>query len=250
MRKIFLQQNDNRTNFIKHKLQEKGIFTLDFETNLSKITKNDVVIVTPAYKWTREIASKIPQGATIFGGNYKEELNDILGVYNYHNFMKNEDFVLKNASYTAEAFLVNLISDTKTSLFDQKIAVLGSGRVAKAIWLVLYKLGVPFDVSMRNEKEINHAKLLSNKVFHLENFKSQAKNYDTIINTIPFEIFENYNENDFKKDVAVFELASKKCLNIEKFPHINYIFCPSLPSKYMGDSAGDLMLQFVLKTLQ
>ncbi len=249
MRRFFLQQNDNRTAFIKQKLQEVGNNTFEIEKDISKMSKDDIVIVTPSYKWTIDTLQKIPQGATVFGGMFREELKEQINKLDYHNFMLDEDFVLKNATFTAEAFLVDLISNTKLSLFEQKILILGSGRVAKAIWLVLLKLGVNFDLAMRNKSEQNYARLISNKVFQIDDLKSVVGNYDTIINTIPFEIFENYKENNFKKDVTIFELASRKCLNKDNFPHINYIFCPSLPSKYLGDSAGKLMLQFILKTI-
>ena len=250
MRKFFLQENDNRTNFIKKKLQERGELVANFEENLKDISSRDIVVVTPAYKWTENIVKQIPQDTTVFGGNFNKDLQDYFDKLNYYNFMNNEDFVLQNANYTAEAFLVDLISNTKNSLFDQKILVLGSGRVAKAIWIVLHKLGVPFDISARNEKELNYAKLISKNVFSTTKLKRHTKKYDTIVNTIPFEIFEKFSEQNFKNNVNIFELASKKCLNIAKFSQINYIFCPSLPSKYLGNSAGKLMLQFITKTLK
>lgn len=250
MRKFFLQQNDNRTNYIKQKLQEKGKVVLDFEPNVGEITKDDVVIVTPAFKWTSEIAQKIPRESIVFGGMFRDDIKNIIEQLNYHNFMLDEDFVLKNATYTAEGFLADLILNTKSSLFDQKILILGSGRVAKAVQYILHKLSVPFDVAMRNEKEVYFAKLLAKKAFYLDDLKVITKDYDTIINTIPFEVFEKFDKNDFKKDVVVFELASKKCLNVEKLSEIKYVFCPSIPSKYLGNSAGDLMFQFVLRTIK
>ncbi len=226
-----------------------GENTLDFEPNLDKITKKDIVIVTPAFKWTEEIAKKIPRGTTVFGGMYKDA-KDYIEQLDYHNFMLDEDFVLKNATYTAEGFLVDLIKNTKMSLFEQKILILGSGRVSKAVQYILYRLSVPFDVAMRNEKELNLAKLLTKRAVNIKDLKEVIKNYDTIINTIPFEIFEDYIKDDFKSDVVIFELASKKCLDVNNLPDINYVFCPSIPSKYLGDSAGKLMLQFVLDALK
>lgn len=245
MNKFYLDYKDNRLKYIKELLTQNGDLVFDFESNLSNIKSEDICIVSPAYKWKSEVVSKLPRNVRVFGGNYDENLKESFSKINYYNMMENEDFVLKNASYTAEGFLADLISNTKYSIFERKILVLGSGRVAKAVEYLLYKLGVKFDTAMRSQKEYQHAKLLACQSFMLDEVKKNLSNYDCIINTIPSVIFDKDDVERLSKDCVVFELASKKCIDESCINKINFVNCPALPSKYMCNSAGKLIYELI-----
>ena len=159
--------------------------------------------------------------------------------------MLNEDFVLKNAALTAEGALCDLILNTSSSIYEQKILIIGSGRVAKAVGYLFLKLGLDFDFSMRNEKEYNLTKLFAKNCYLGEEYKKHLKKYDVIINTVPACIFTQKDVKNFKKNCYVFELASKQCLEGLKIQNINYVLCPALPSKYTEKSAGYLIVELI-----
>lgn len=250
--KFYLDRKDRRLPFVEKFLKNKGYETALFsEENIVNICAKDVVILPPAFKWNEYIASKMPKDITIFGGAISEELKTQFASKNikYINFMSNEDFVLKNATLTAEGMLCDLILNTKNSMFESNILILGSGRVAKAVGYLFYKLGLSFDFAMRNEKEYNHAKLFAKKCILGDDYKEQLKNYDIVINTIPVVLFNQKDVEKFKKDCYVFELASKQCLEGVEVKDFNYILCPALPSKYVPETAGKLMIDVIEKFL-
>ncbi len=249
MKNLFLDLKDKRINFIKKDFEELGYKVFDFEKDINFITNNDVCVLSPAYKWKEEIFNKLPNKIKIFGGNIDENLLKTKQI-NYYNLMRNENFVLTNANFTAEGFLVDLISNTNSSIYEQNILILGSGRVAKAVAYLLLKLNVNFDIAMRNEKECNHFKLICKNTYNFNEYKDKLKNYDVIINTIPQILFEKNDKNLFKTNCVLFELASIKCLNLNDFSSVNYILCPALPAKYMPRSAGKLVFEIVKNYLQ
>lgn len=246
--KFFLDLTDKRLPFVKEYLQKNKKQVENFnKEDVSNINSEDVIIVSPAFKWSETLVNDLPSNITIFAGNIYEEFLKVINNKNikYINFMAHEDFVLKNATLTAEGFLGDLILNTKSSMYNQQILILGSGRVAKAVGYLFYKLGLTFDFAMRNEKEYNHAKLFARKCILGDSYKNALKNYDVVINTIPAVIFNENDANKFKKDCYVFELASKQCLEGISTQNFNYVLCPALPSKYTPKTAADLMIEIL-----
>lgn len=158
--------------------------------------------------------------------------------------------------------MVDLILNTPQSIYNQTILILGGGRVAKAVGLLLFKLGINFDITMRNETKLLEFQLYATNIVNFKNFKKKLKNYDVVINTIPAEIFEKKDENKFKNPSVLFELSSVKCLNDEilyknhlfapfteivKFnnKNIKYVLSPALPGRYTPHSAGDLIFEYL-----
>ncbi len=250
--KFFLDLTDRRLPYIKKYLEDNKREVKSFnKEDVSLINSGDIIIVSPAFKWNETLVNSIPQRTTIFAGSISEELLNILKgkKIKYINFMANEDFVLKNATLTAEGFLSVLILNTKSSIYDQQILILGSGRVAKAVGYLFYKLGLTFDFAMRNEKEYNHSKLFARKCYLGDNYKNNLKDYDVIVNTIPAVIFDNKDVNKFKEDCCMFELASKQCLEGVLGTNFNYVLCPALPSKYTPKTAANLMIEIIKRYL-
>lgn len=250
---FLIDLNDRRLLFVDKELKSLGFKTLLFsQDNFKKLAKGDFIVLSPAYKWNLEMAQKLPNEINIVCGATPQEVKDIF--YNkgikYYNLMENEDFVLKNATLTAEGALADLIFYTKTSIFESNVLILGSGRCAKAMAYLLYKLGVKFDLSMRDEYKLKQSQLLCNKAVPWLQFKASLKDYDAVINTIPVKLFEEGDLPKFKEGSVVLELASKQCLQDLKIEKFNYVLCPALPSKYTPQSAGKLIFDYVQQLLK
>ncbi len=245
MGRYFLDFSDRRLLETGRLIEGRGKEVLDFESSLHEISSGDICVVSPSYKWKAEILCKIADGVTIYGGAVAEDLKSQVAGKKYVNLLENERFVVQNARLTAEAFLAEIISHSTKSLFEQRILVLGSGRVAKAVWKVFGDLGVKFDSSMRNEKERAISELYCGESYFLNDIDRVLWNYNSVINTIPFQIFSD--DLKFKSGANVYELASKKCLGEGEFSRINYVICPSLPAKYMPVSAGKLIFDEIVR---
>lgn len=240
MAKYFLDLSDRRLREVKVMLEERGEKVADFEENLREIRSTDICVVSPAYRWKKEVLGVLKEGTAVFGGAVTQELSSEKERVRYTNFMENESFVVRNAKMTGEAFLAEIILHTDESLFEQKIVVLGSGRVAKAVWQVLRDLHVGFDCAMRDEKERSLSEMVAERSLGIKEIEPFLKDYDVVVNTIPFQLFEN--DDEFKAGAVVFELASRNCL--KEASQVKYVLCPSLPAKHMPKSAGREIFKF------
>lgn len=251
--KFLLDLKDRRLPYVKENLKKSGHSTLEFsQENLSKLQAGDFIVLSPAYKWSVDIAKGLPTNLNIVCGAISDEVKEIFSKKNikYFNLMEDENFVLQNATLTSEGALADLIFYTKKSIFNCSILILGGGRCAKAMAYILYKLGVNFDISMRDAQKLLQFKLLTNSTIDWNNIKQNLKNYDVVINTIPAKLFEEEDLNKFKKGSCVLELASKQCLQDLKAETFNYILCPALPSKYTPETAAELIFNYLQKLLK
>jgi len=250
---IYLDVKDKRLGFVKEGLTSKNIAcdVLDVN-NFNNLKPKDVAVLSPAFKWNEQLVNSVANNITVIAGAISEEFKAVLSAKNvkYINVMANEDFVLKNATLTAEGMLCDLILNTPQSMYSQNILIIGSGRVAKAVAYLFFKLGLKFDMAMRNEVEYNHNKLIANKCFLWHEYKDKLKDYDCVINTVPVQLFEESDLDKFKKGSYVFELASKKCFGDLQVKGFTYVLCPALPAKYTPQSAGELILEIILDKLQ
>ena len=248
----YLDLNDNRLKEVARLVKafyyskNKEVQIYDLFENIKAISSGDICILSPAYKWDKEVLDLLPQGAIVFGGNIPQELTDCASKLDYHNMMQEEGFVVDNARLTAEGFLAKLIENTKGSIFDERVLIIGSGRVAKALWAVLNKLGLKFDCTMRNSKELALSRLLCQEAFDLKSLNEKLKEYSVVINTVPAVLFEDCQ--NFASKAVVFELASIKCL-LNEGEKVKYVLCPALPAKCSPKTAGKLIFDIVKESL-
>lgn len=269
--KCFLLNTDNRLIYLHKLLKDKNCALTTFKNILCSSQNNDLIILPPNYKWVKETAEQLPNNITIVCGNTSEEILQIFKTKNikYLNLMQDETFVLKNATLTAEGFLADLILNTPNSIFEQKILLLGGGRVAKAVGILFNKLGINFDITMRNETKLIDAQIYASNIINWKFVKTKLKNYDVVINTIPNELFVKKDLQKFKLNTTVFELASTKVFaencfiepncpfapftqlpngNVyvqKKLQNIKYVLSPALPGRYLPQSAGKLIYNFL-----
>lgn len=167
---------------------------------------------------------------------------------NYINILNDEKFALINAIITAEGSIEKLIHESKKSLFDSKICILGYGRIGKTLSRRLDPLSK--ELIIYNNPSINliYTKIDNIKSKFIETFKDDAQDYDIIVNTIPTliinkEIIDNLNKNVLILDLASmpggvdFEYAKK--LNIRV---IHYLGVPNKVCKY---SAAEAIYKFI-----
>ena len=248
---IYLDLLDKRLIYVKEVLIKKGAKIKEFNRqDLKDIKAYDCVVLSPAFKWDGQMEKDMPCNLKIYGGQIS---SDSLKIFkekniNYINFLEDENFVLDNASLTAEGVLSEIIANTNASIFSLKILILGGGRVAKSIGKIFEKLDLNFNFATINKEELNLSNF-EHKAIEWANFKNDLNGFDVVINTIPVNLFEKADENKFKENAILFEISSKKCFENFDGQKLKYILCPALPSKYSPKSAGELMLNVIEKTL-
>lgn len=244
--KFVLELKDKRIAYVGEELRKCGNEVVDFNLLQAPLEKGEICVVSPAHKWTEQEIQIARDADLCMGGKIVDEEKSRFK--HYVNMLLDEDFAVKNAILTAEATLGEISKATEKSLFDMKILVLGSGRIAKALWKMLYGLGVNFDTAMRNEKERILSHMLSQNSWHIENIP--LSEFDLIINTIPARLFESGVVQSLRSDQYIIELASVPCIDTGDICKTNFISCGGLPGKILSKSAGKVVLQKLLEEIK
>lgn len=245
----YFDLKDKRLCYLKDKFKSYGLEVVDFYNNINTVKSGDVIVLSPSYKISLEEAKLLPENIKLFLFKTTSEVAEVLNKKDIEqiNFMKDEPFVLKNADLTAECVLCELLTKTEFSLYSMNILILGGGRVAKALGKIFDKLGLNFNFTTIDRSELKNNETFYNKYIEWSTFKDNLKNYNVVINTIPAQLFNSDDEDKFYNGCYVFEIATQHCLEKADYSNFNYVLCPTLPSKYLPKSAGDILEEVIKK---
>ncbi len=244
--RFVLELKDKRIAYVGEELKKSGNEVVDFSLLKTPLGNGEICVISPAHKWTEQ-EIQVAKGADLcLGGKIDDEAK--AEFKNYVNMLLDENFAVKNAILTAEATLGEISKATEKSLYDMRILILGSGRIAKALWKMFYGLGVKFDTAMRNEKERTLSQMVSQNSWRIEN--APLTEFDLIINTIPARLFENSVVQSLRSDQYIIELASVPCIDTMTAHKTNFVPCGGLPGKILSKSAGKVVLQKLLEEIK
>ncbi len=245
--KIFLDYNDKRTKYLHSKLNY--LQTLEATNdNYALAEPGDFVVFPPNKKWTDEEINSIPSHVTLFCGKVDNKYNNIFKEKNikYINFLDDELFAIENARLTAEGVLSIVIERSPKSFLENNILLLGCGRISKMLAKIFLELHINFAIASFNESSFFEAHYFSKNVYLGYNFLKDIQKFDIIINTRPFEFFDEKQISKISSNTLFVETASKDCLNEQLATHFSYIKAPALPQKYCFESASNLLLKKIL----
>jgi len=246
--KYYIDISDARNIFVKNWLVEKEEIVLDFnEQSLEKMIEGDILVFAPSKKFNIDDIKTLPKKIKLISGNLTDECKEIVKQkeIDYFNLMEDEIFSVKNANLTAEGVLARILEHSPKSIYENNVLILGGGRIAIALSVLLSKLGVKFSIVSYNNVKFPRYYLYTQKCFYKKTFIDEIKDYDVIVNTIPTILFEEKDLNKIAKDTIFLETASVNCLSEEKLNHFQYIKCPALPTKYCIQTAGRYMYEAI-----
>ena len=246
--KYLIDISDARNMILKQLLIKDGEQVLDFnEDNLKNLNSGDSLIFSPAKKFDKEFLESLPNNIKLICGNLTDESKQIISEKQifHQNLMEDEIFSVKNANLTAEGIIAKILELSPKSIYENNVLILGGGRIAIALSVLLAKLGVKFSIVSFNNIKFPRYYLYTNICFYKKQYLNEIQNYDVIVNTIPAKIFEDEEIKKIKEDTLFLETASLNCLDENKANHFVYLKCPALPSKYCLVSAGRLMYEAI-----
>ena len=228
---FFFDLQDKRNYTVKEILSKK--YKTAVLEKKSEIKQGDVIVYSPAKKFDLSEALSLPSGI-------KEKYITV------KNLLKDEIFAIENAKLTAEGVLSIIISNTDKSIFEQKILLLGGGRITKACCVLFKKLGVNCSVASFSQSEYFNAFYYSDKQYLGNDFYKEVGLYDVIVNTRPFLYIKDDKLDKIKKDALFIETASENCLNVTSVKNFRYFLAPKLPQKFSPYSAGRIIAEKIL----
>lgn len=244
---FFIDKTDNRNVLLAQKLikQNKNI---EWFSDISKIQPLDCLIFSPAKKFENEFLLNLPDRIKLVCGALSSEQIKIINDKNivYKNLMNDEIFAIKNANLTAEGVLAIILEKSPKSIKNNKILILGGGRIAIALAVLFNKLNIDFAITSFNKDKFPKYYLYTDKCYYKNSYLEHLKEYDVIVNTIPAKIIDDEMLTLFETDCLFIETASIECLNKEKVTTFNYVKAPALPSRYCVETASDYMYEALI----
>lgn len=248
---FFIDFTDKRNQHVFKILKSKGFTVFELENNQENIKQGDSYVFSPAKKFLPQEVLSFKNQTNLYAGKVSDEILKIFHEkqIEYKNMMEDEEFVIKNALLTAEGVLAHIISATSKSIFKNKILVVGTGRVGKAILHLLDKLNLDLTLVCFSKNKLTENLYWQKPVILASELKDRIKEFDIVINTAPIKVFEDTVLDYFAEGTVVLEISSFVCLNkdLAQEKGITFISAQGLPQVFSCESAGELVASFLLK---
>ena len=250
---FFIDISDKRTMHLKRQLELQGFKTQEWiNQSEQKTSRGDILVCSPAKKWSIGEVNTLPTDIYLFCGIIKEEWTPILeqkGI-TYTNLLKDEHFAVENAKLTAEGVLALLIENTEKSIFENNILLLGAGRITKSCAMLFAKLGLKFSIATFDKIEYENCYYFTNSNFYAYDFVKEIHTFDVIINTRPQLFIDQDIIQKISPQTLFIETASIDSLDSSQVQNWTFLKAPGLPQRYSCISASNLMLTKILGDLQ
>lgn len=175
------------------------------------------------------------------------------------DYYENELLQIKNALPTAEGALELAMRTLDKTIHSSKSAVIGYGRISKALSRMLLAMKSDVTVAARKPSDLAYAEIDGCKTLKItyEEGKSSlsalCSGYDVIFNTVPYWVFNREVIEAMDKNTLVIDLASAPGgfdINALKDTGIAVIRAASLPGKCAPISAGQIIGDTILEILR
>ena len=202
-----------------------------------------------------QLVSKLGEGIKwVFGGlipkSFSEKLNG-KGIKTF-DFCENESFNMKNAIPTAEGAVAIAMGNMKITVSGCHAAILGFGRIGKALCRSLYGLGAEVTNVARNERDISLSEALGFFTCDYSQLSKIASEQDVIFNTVPATVVTEETLENMKKDAFIVDLASRPGgVDVQAAARcgVRVISALSLPGKVAPVTAGRIIAECLIRTL-
>ena len=204
-------------------------------------------------------AVKLNEKPYIIGGRFSPYLKGILEAYDikYIDYYENECFTLKNAYLTAEGAVSLAMTATQSALRSSKCAIIGYGRIGKALAEMLKSFHSEITIWARKEEALTLAKENGFDAAKItergESLSGLVGKADIIFNTVPERIFSNELLISLPQNTILIELASAPGgfdPDIATQCELKFIDGRGIPGKYAPTAAGKAVADTILQYLK
>ena len=188
----------------------------------------------------------VKKGGTVFTGKscpYLERLCEENG-FILKNYFSREELQIMNAIPTAEGALEIMLSELPVTVFGANVLITGCGRIGEVMARMLKGLGAEVSVAARKWEQLAKASGLGCAAIPFDRLDHSLADYDVIINTVPFAVFDRKRLMLLKKDCLLIDLASVtgvEDMELAASVGVKVIWALSLPGRTAPVSAGKII---------
>ena len=197
-----------------------------------------------------ELSELIPTDAVICGGLLPAEITEKF--CKCIDYYKDELLQTGNAVPTAEGAIMTAMQETPFTVDGSRCAVLGSGRIAKALVPRLKGLNAEVTVAARKKSDRAYWETQGIKVCSFERLKEILPLTDILFNTVPSLVIGKAELDIFNKKGLIIDLASRPGgvdFEYGKKTGKRIIWALSLPGKVAPVTAGKIIHNTVVTLL-
>lgn len=168
------------------------------------------------------------------------------------DILKDESYAILNSIPTAEGTIAKVIEESKKTIYNSNVLVLGYGRIGKILCSRLKSLGANVYCSARKKEDLTWIKALQCYPIHTDDIDNSLCKMKIIINTIPALILNKKRLLLVKPNTIIIDLASNtggvdwktaKKLNIKTLHYLG------IPGKTAPESSAEYMKEYIYELL-
>jgi len=203
---------------------------------------------------TKEHLALTKQRCVIFTGVFNEKLDAMANSLNRKvvHLLERDDVAIYNSIPTAEGTVLMAIQNTDFTIHGSNVMVLGLGRVGITVARTFANLGAKVKVGARKSEHFARITEMNLQPFHLKDIRSELKNIDICINTIPTMVLTEKEIKQMLPHTLIIDLATKPGgtdFEFAKKRGIKAILAPGLPGVVASKTAGKILANILIKVL-
>lgn len=196
-----------------------------------------------------EIMDQIAPGSTLMlcGPKFPEEKKKEL---KYANLWEDERLLRENAWLTAEAAVQSALRRSGKTALHAKCAVIGYGRIGRALTEILINLGARVTVISRSEEKCRQARSCGARTADMSDMESALRGKQMIFSTPPAQVIDNSILKRLDSSALLMDLASPPYgFDLDSALEFGLNACrePGLPGRYCPLSAARAIYHAVLR---
>ena len=180
-----------------------------------------------------KLLNSLPRDIMICGGNLS---HPALDGYEAVDFLKDEDYLCRNAYITAECALDVALPYLKHTIFRCPVLIIGWGRIGKCLARILRNLDADVTIAARNPKDRAMAHALGYPVLDMDSLPENLPHFRLLYNTVPQLLLNRAQMERCREDCVKIELASSDGMEDD-----NIVIARGLPGLHMPESSGKLI---------
>ena len=188
------------------------------------------------------VLSLLEENQLLLGGRTDIRINEVHArTFDYY---EREELKVMNSVPTAEGAIAVAMKALDITLHGAKTAVIGFGRVGKALSMRLRALGADVCVFARNRGDTALAETMGMRGAQISALETMLKEADCVFNTVPHILLDGARLAALRPGVPVIELASAPGgadAEEAKRLGVNLIPAPALPGKCAPVTAGAII---------
>ena len=221
------------------------------------LSKNDDEIYSPFSNKKiklEELIIKI-KGKKLIAGGIKNETKEKIEKNNIEviDLLKYEELTILNTISTAEGALQIAMEETKKTIYNSNVLILGFGRVGKTTANLFKSIGANVYCEARKKEDLAWIKVYRYNAVALEEIDKIINKFDIIINTIPSLIIDKKRLELINKKCIIIDLASAPGgVDFEeaKKQNINSILALALPGKVAPETSAEFIYEILYSILK